>query len=61
MFIYIYIYIYIYILPVKNIWPPSKIVISHPKSVIFKETSCTTEYFYSLYEQLVFRSHIKYK
>ena len=28
-------------LPVKSIWPPSKIFISHPKSVIFNKTSST--------------------
>ena len=36
---YIYIYIYIYTHPVKSIWPSSKSFISHPKSVIFNETS----------------------
>ena len=37
--IYIYIYIYIYIIPFKSIMLPSKIFISHPKSVIFNETT----------------------
>ena len=32
--IYIYIYIYIYILPIKSIWSPSKIFISH---IIYKK------------------------
>ena len=32
----IHIYIYIYILAVKSIWPPSKIFVSLPKSVIYK-------------------------
>ena len=37
MWVYVcmYIYIYIYTLPIKSIWLPSKIFISHPKSVIF--------------------------
>ena len=36
---FLIIYIDIFILPVKSIQPPSKIFISHPKSVIFNETS----------------------
>ena len=43
VYIYIYIYIYIYThthsLPVKSIWPPLEIFISHPKSVIFNDTN----------------------
>ena len=35
----IYIYIYIYILPVKSIWPASRIFIYHPKSVISDKPS----------------------
>ena len=33
------IYRYIYTLALRSIWPPSKIFISHPKSVIFNEIS----------------------
>ena len=41
IYIYIYIYVYIYThthtIPIRSIWPPSKISISQPKSVSIKE------------------------
>ena len=33
----------------QSIWPPSKIFISHPKSVIFNKTSQAPQCFYLLY------------
>ena len=58
MYVYIYIYIYIYALPVKSIWSPSKIFISHPKSVIFNETSKILKCFSLLYLIKVFLDNL---
>ena len=51
--VYIYIKVCVcvhaYTLPVKSIWRPSKIFISHPKSVTFNETNEVPQCFYLLY------------
>ena len=39
VFIFILLYVCAYTLPIKSICQPSKIFISHPKSIIFKEMS----------------------
>ena len=36
---------FVYTLPVRSIWLPSKIFISHPKSVVFNETSLAPHIF----------------
>ena len=59
LYMYLYKYVYLilcthththtHILPVKSIWQPSKIFISHPKNVIFNETNETPQCFYLSY------------